>query len=343
MNDPSAADRPKPARARLRRWGVFAAVGLLALLAVLAHQAWTAAGSPGRGEWTAYSILYIAAEEPSILPDPKGLAPLDERRWERYRHAQAAMVKSRLVLNVALRTPGVKDLAVIKGADDPIDWLQKNLQVSFQDGEEFMRISVAAGTPQEGELVVTAVSDAYLNEVVDKERRLRLHRMDQLKDLLTKYNESLSRKENSLRNIKKVIEGAGHPTEDELNRREDRAYYRKELRETDVALMRAKIRLECLSEKPGGDEVKAETAKLRDEVVMLTKLRESLARAYNAVRNEKDVVNLNQADLESLQREIAQERRVADQLAEEQEVLKVKTQEGPRVRKFQEAVATRTR
>jgi hypothetical protein len=343
MNDPSAADRPLPAHARLRRWRVFAAVGLLAILAVLAHQAWTAAGSPGRGEWTAYSIVYIPEEsEERILPDPTSSAALEERRWERYRLRQAAMVKSRLVLGLALRTQGIKDLAVIKGKDDPIDWLQKNLRVSFPDGEEFMHISVTAGTPQDGEALVKAVTDAYLNEFIEKERRLRLKRLDQIKDLLNKYNLSLSRKQENLLNLRRATE-VRPPGELQRQLMELQASARKELWETQAALRRARIRLECLSEKHGGDEVKAEIAKLRDEVRMLEKLEESLQKEVKTVGNEKDVVNLNQADLESLQQEIAQERKVADKLAEEQELLNVKLQEKPRVSLFQEAAASRTR
>jgi hypothetical protein len=335
MNDAPAADRSPPAHTRRLRWGLLAAVSL-PLIAALAHRAWSTGWPPERGRWVAYSIMLLQEEESLLLPDTKRSAVTEERRWARYRVVQAAMVKSRLVLSAALRAPGVMNLAVLKGKDDPIQWLQQNVQVTFPDAEELMHIRLTAGTPEDGITLVKAISDAYLNEVIDKERRLRLNRLEQIKDLLSKYNQERSAKEQALRNLKKDI--GSSPLD-----RETLSYYRKELCGTHVALLRARARLECLSANAGRDEVKATAAKLREEISVLEKLEEALAQKCQSIQKDEGEKQEKQADRELLATAIAAEEDIVRRLAAEQEALKVALNDRPRVAPFQDAAAERVR
>ena len=75
------------------------------------------------------------------------------------------------------------------------------LSLSPAYGEDILRIAMSGDHPEELVLLVDAVTEAYLQEVVNKEQKKRLERLDQLKEL---YN----RAEDSLLEFREVEQGA---------------------------------------------------------------------------------------------------------------------------------------
>src|SRR5262245_24600424 len=93
------------------------AFATLAAVAVAAH----AGAQKEDGPPEICTVFLIARQPPKILVDP---APLDLNEFRLYGNAQAALARSHLVLNAALRDPKVAKLNPVREAADPVAWLE---------------------------------------------------------------------------------------------------------------------------------------------------------------------------------------------------------------------------
>jgi capsular exopolysaccharide synthesis family protein len=96
--------------------------------------------------------------------------------FEILQRTQLAYLKSYFVIQSALRAPGMEALGVLAGEPDKVKWLMDELVPTFQQNSEILSISLAGDTKESEDLrlLVDAVSDAYLNEVVFEEEQRRL-------------------------------------------------------------------------------------------------------------------------------------------------------------------------
>jgi len=152
-----------------RRWGWALGLGLLSAgiavgLALLLIPV----------TYSAAAWLRVAERRPHIMFNkPSGDEFLSQRR------AQATLITSNLVLNAALRKPGVAQLPSIRAEVDPVTWLRKQLSVSFPGNTEILEIAMSGTDPKEVVTIVNAVKDAYMDEVVtrDEESHTRRKRL----------------------------------------------------------------------------------------------------------------------------------------------------------------------
>ena len=94
-----------------------------------------------------------------------------------YMRTQSARVKSRYVLNAALKAETVKQLPLVTEQTDPVAWLDEELKVEFTDNSEILTVSLAGREPQSVVAVVNAVTQAYLQEIENQERKSRSRRV----------------------------------------------------------------------------------------------------------------------------------------------------------------------
>lgn len=115
-------------------------------------------------KYESYALLQV-----SSVPTPIGNQNANQARTEfsTYVKTTAALIKSEFVLNAALRD--MKDLPTIKTQQDPIRYLEEELQVNWQDGSEVVRITFKSGEPQDAKKIVDAVQNAFMREVVQKD------------------------------------------------------------------------------------------------------------------------------------------------------------------------------
>lgn len=118
-----------------------------------------------------------------------GDAVRDSYEYEAYRKTQVQLIKSHLVLMAALRRPGVDVLAPLVSEEDKIGWLARNIQVSAPMESEVIQVRLRGENPQAITQVVNAVTQAYLTDVVQKERAERLRHRDMLEK---KYKENMT-------------------------------------------------------------------------------------------------------------------------------------------------------
>lgn len=176
-----------------RRWLLASGLGL-SITAVVALSAWFLLPSPPH---TARSQVYIASDQPVVL------FHTSETRSDSgaFRQTQQALLKSRLVLNAALRQPKVAELSVVRAQEDPVAWLEKELKVMPAASPEILSVSLGGDQAQQVKILVDAVVNAYMQEIVNKEQTKRQARLDHLKTIAGQYDEQLRRKRRTMREL----------------------------------------------------------------------------------------------------------------------------------------------
>jgi succinoglycan biosynthesis transport protein ExoP len=224
-------------KALRRRWLSATICGLLASVFAAAG-VWL--GMPMK--YTASTILHVSAQEPRVLGgDTAGYSD-----FSLYQKSQAAMVVSRLVLNAVLKDAEVARLSILpRNPDQQIERLQQELKVDFKTGPEFMRISMVGSEPDEMKVLLNSVAAVYLKEVVNKERIKKQNRLNHLKEIQSKYEETLRNRREAVRNLVLAL-GSGDAQVLAVKQRyatEALGVSEKELQQIQSELRRIKIEL----------------------------------------------------------------------------------------------------
>lgn len=176
----------KPLEYLRYRWAtvVFLGGALSAVLAVAAY-----AVIPTK--YSTYSIIRVAPQDPKIYynEDPHGRGD-----FASYLKTQAGVLRSHFVLTAALRDPEVAALPMLKAQDDPVRFLEEEMQIEFSDGSELIKPKLSGDDPRAIALIVNAVHDAFFSEVVEAERKRKQARLKQIEDSITAMQQELERK-----------------------------------------------------------------------------------------------------------------------------------------------------
>jgi Mrp family chromosome partitioning ATPase/capsular polysaccharide biosynthesis protein len=228
-------------RALQRRWLLALTCGLLCM-ALAVGLTW---GLMSPARYQGRTLLHVYAKAPSIA------FPNQDARQDfiSFQKTQVALAKSRLVLSNALNQPKVAELSIIKEIDqsqlEPVEWLEKEVQVDFTVGPEILRIAVNGDKPEELVVLVNALRESYLQKIVNWERSERLKKIEQQGDVLNKYEEDLRRKEKELRSLAKLV-GSSDSKAGALRQQmtvEQLTTARRELRKTESDRRALEIRL----------------------------------------------------------------------------------------------------
>lgn len=175
-----------------RRWFLALSLGLVLATAV------------GAGIWLqlptthiARTLLHISSQQPYFVTE----TPEVKTDFANYQRTQITLMKSRPVLNAALRDPKVRGLAAVQKEIDPAAWLEKEIKADYSLAPEILRITIAGVDADQLTVLLDSVRDAYLSEIVNKEHNLRLNRLDQLKKLYADYDVVLRDKRRALRTL----------------------------------------------------------------------------------------------------------------------------------------------
>jgi capsular exopolysaccharide synthesis family protein len=110
---------------------------------------------------------------------------------------QAARIKNRDVLLRALNNEQVRNLQLVRKFPDTlstITWLDKELKVDFQDGSEFLTVTLESEDPEEAVVLLDAVFQAYLSLVNGKEDSVRHERVKKVKTMIDEAKVKLGEK-----------------------------------------------------------------------------------------------------------------------------------------------------
>jgi capsular exopolysaccharide synthesis family protein len=180
-------------KALKRRWGRALFLGLLFAAAAAVGAFFVMPRSKYRAE-TVLQVLPARDYVVTPINDPKDQGGAFQRM-------QLFWVKSRLVLNDALKRPRVAELPLIKERPDPVEWLEKELRADYTLGPEFLTISMSGDDPEQLRVIVNAVAETYKNEVVFKELSERMEKIKKLQELARQFDAQLKDRRNFLRDL----------------------------------------------------------------------------------------------------------------------------------------------
>jgi len=203
---PQAAQASTPGamamlRAFRRRWPLALGGGLLTAVVVAA----VAYFAIPPAKYTAVGQLQVKMFQPRLIFDPRE----KEADFAVLQQTQVALLKNRELRAQVLRDPDVAKLATVQEvaarAEDPVDWLEKQLTIGFVNKSEILQISMSGDRPQDIEVILTKIIKGYMERNVNKERKDREARLDQLRVLWTRYQEKLKVKREFLKKLAQTV------------------------------------------------------------------------------------------------------------------------------------------
>jgi hypothetical protein len=131
-----------------------------------------------------YAEVLIRQTRPTLFGDRTPAVPSE---FENVRLRLPALLRSRQVLEAALKQPGIADLAVVRENPDPVGWLAGNLRVSFGPGAEVMRVELDHAATGELAPLLDAVLKSYLARANGEEHSATLERYSRLETAARQY------------------------------------------------------------------------------------------------------------------------------------------------------------
>lgn len=172
-----------------RRWLLATFMGLL-----LAAGAGTALFFLFPESDTALARFLVSSKQTTVLSDG-GELYTDADSFDIYKATQVQMVRGSRVLNVALDNPEMQQVSFLREEENPSMWLYDNLDVRFEGNSELMRVALTLDEkPEEMEIVIRSICQAYLDEVVRASRIERVKLQDSLKATQRKLMEEIRQK-----------------------------------------------------------------------------------------------------------------------------------------------------
>ena len=181
-----------------RRWLLVLGMGLVLSLGTAGLLWWLFPESA-----SAVALFQVSSEEQSLAFS--GMSN-ETRQFEILQKTQLALLKSYFVLQDAVRNPDISSLATIANEDDPIQWLDDNLHVSFPQESEILKISISGSeNPIELQKIVDAVAKAYEDRVIYAARTKKLSTREVLARSLGDLQSEIRRKMEDFEDLAKEL------------------------------------------------------------------------------------------------------------------------------------------
>jgi capsular exopolysaccharide synthesis family protein len=130
----------------------------------------------------------------------------DSAEYESYKKTQLQLMKSPYVLQAALRKPGIEGLETLREAGaDPIGWLSRGLMVTASPESEVVQVRLRGKNAQDVAKILNAVTNSFLEDVVNKERTERLGRRDALEKKFKENMAELRSRRETLNNLARTL------------------------------------------------------------------------------------------------------------------------------------------
>ena len=292
--------------------------------------------------------MLIASTPPRILYQSHAGNPADTQvEYQRYVKTQMALMRSRLVMNTALQHGDISKSPLLKSQADPIEWLAKNLQVNREGESEIVEVSLPPGTSlssKEQATIDNAVVDAYIDEVVNKDRKQMLQRLETLKSLSKSYQEMVKTRRDTIR---KLAMTAGSDQDLSTPEKETMPRLFLDLRTRAIDLKLQRVEAEALLhsrtkiEAKSGDQAQKELAQLQDRLTVLEAQQKAVDHEIELLvaQMRKAFDRAIDLDLSDYQEDLKQIQRAADKIGTTLEQLNVELPAPPRTTLVERAEA----
>jgi capsular exopolysaccharide synthesis family protein len=179
-----------------RHWLLALGIGLVCAV-IAGPVVWFSIGTV----YTASAVLRVDMQEKTLLG---GVSGEDREKFEIFKATQKESLLGRLVLLAALRKPEVFKIPEVQEQQqigDPADWLQKLVSVTFPGRAEIMDVSVARRDKHEAAVLVNAVVDSYITEVVNAEHEKKRQQYGKLETAHAEKDQQIRNKRQELKNL----------------------------------------------------------------------------------------------------------------------------------------------
>ncbi len=244
-----------------RRWLPALILGLMAGIAASAGMLL----GVGR-QYESFALLRVVPNAPRLVFEHSDTDAVN--LYETFRRTQASLIASPAVLNRALDQPDVRVLPEVIGGLDPVQWLAEKLRVEPIRDSEVLRVSIVRPNPAAAAALINAVTNAYVELIVQGENRDRLQKIDLLEQERRTRADELERKRKTLRQLADQVGtmDSGALTERQrasLNRFAD---MQKELTRLELDTLAAKARFSLLESQAAGDEIEVPEAAIEQDL-----------------------------------------------------------------------------
>jgi hypothetical protein len=284
----------------------------------------------------AFALIRVKRVRPAFLPDRQPIGAESDREYDEYRQTQMVLAKSRMVLTQALENPKVVKGGKHLSRQDAIKWLEKNVRIGFMENSEIMRISFAAGEPEQRIAIVQAVADAYLVAVRKREEAKAEFELKTLQQLVKNFQDRLKHKKEERELLRNGFGQENHQIKRDLVRDQIAAIWRERL-QVQLGQAAARVKLTRLreKEKPSGQK-EASAAKLEEEIAVLADQEKMLDRLLQQQMIEGP--QRQPAALDEIEEQIEQTQRVLRRARERLDAVNVNMQAESRITFFQRAI-----
>src|SRR5262245_25662402 len=149
-------------------------------------------------KYTASAQLHVSAAIPWLVYKDQDTTG---REFATYMKTQSARIKSRFVLNAALKKDTVQNLEIVRDQAEPIPWLEDEVKVETQENSEYVTVSMMGTEPAATVAIVKAVVDCYIDEYIKGELKRKSDRGAELDKVHTQINEKVRLKKETLRKL----------------------------------------------------------------------------------------------------------------------------------------------
>jgi hypothetical protein len=294
--------------------------------------------------------LLIASRAPRILFQTHAGDPADtEVEYQRYVKTQMGLMRSRFVMNTALHHDGISRLPLLKSQGDPIEWLEKNLEVTRLGDSELLEVSLPSRTgfsTKEQASLINAVVSAYIDEVVDKDRKIMLQRQETLKKLWKTYSDMMRTRRDTIRKLAKTASSV-QTTSDQEGYAVSWLYHDLRTRAIDLTLERVKaealLKWRRKIEARSSELSQKEIAQLQEQLTVLEAQQKAIQHELEILVDQMqktiDRDRASDLDLTDYQDDLKHIQLAADKIGEALEELNVELQAPPRITLVERAEA----
>jgi hypothetical protein len=256
-----------------------------------------------------------------------------------HQRTQVTLVKSRLVLNAALRNKEVARLGIVTAQTDPVEWLKKEVQADFNEAPEVLRIAMAGDNPEELVVLVNALREGYLTEIVERETNQRFERLSTLRTLRSRYEERL--KEG--RRAQAALEELGSPR-DAVARALTLNFFHQQLSNVDQELVKVRSDLRKARQKEPGELADPDQAAKASDRRRRVSLLEDNERALQseAQRRREDIMakQKHAAKMDDVKEDLGQIEKLIQNIAAEEFALQLELDAPKREKVLETAIVT---
>jgi polysaccharide biosynthesis transport protein len=193
-------------------------------------------------KYTVVALLRVSASEHRLLDGEKD----NDTGRMTYMKTQAALITSRPILRGALQQEKVQHLELVKNQPQIEAWLEKELKVGYIDDTDILRISLTGPAPKDLEVLVNAIQESYMDQIVEAEHKRQLHLKDELERIVITAKDKVRKQRGELRGLAELTHTSDTQTltAKQRNTLEEYAALRRESSGINSQLRQAQLRLE---------------------------------------------------------------------------------------------------